>query len=141
MEKPETEWKKKLSRERYHVLREKGTEMAGTGKFLYNKKQGMYVCGACRANLFPSKYKFDSGTGWPSFYDIAKHGNVKLQKDFSHGMLRTEVLCAKCGSHLGHVFHEAPTEKCPTGKRYCINSLALGFKETRPSVAKFKESK
>ena len=129
--KKEIQWKRKLSPEKYHVLREKGTEMPGTGEFLYNKKKGMYVCGACGNPLFPSSYKFDSGTGWPSFYNISKHGNVKLQKDVSQGMIRTEVLCSKCGGHLGHVFDESPTEKCPTGKRYCINSLALDFKETK----------
>ena len=128
MKKTDSHWKKKLSPERYHVLREKGTEMAGTGKILHNKKSGMYMCGACGAPLFSSKHKFDSGTGWPSFYEIAKKGNVKLQKDFGHGMLRTEVLCSRCGSHLGHVFQEEKTEKCPTGKRFCINSLALDFK-------------
>jgi len=130
MKKTDSHWKKKLSPERYHVLREKGTEMAGTGKILHNKKSGMYMCGACGAPLFSSKHKFDSGTGWPSFYEIAKEGkgNVKLQRDFSHGMLRTEVLCSRCGSHLGHVFQEEKTEKCPTGKRFCINSLALDFK-------------
>ena len=127
MKKTDSHWKKKLSPERYHVLREKGTEMAGTGKILHNKKSGMYMCGACGAPLFSSKHKFDSGTGWPSFYEIAKKGNVKLQKDFGHGMLRTEVLCSRCGSHLGHVFQEEKTEKCPTGKRFCINSLALDF--------------
>lgn len=131
MKKAESYWKGKLSPERYHVLREKGTEMPGTGKLLYNKKKGVYMCRACGTPLFQSKYKFDSGTGWPSFYDIAKKGNVKLQKDFSHGMLRTEVVCAKCGSHLGHIFEEEKTKKCPTGKRYCINSLALDFKEKK----------
>lgn len=125
----ETDFKEKLSKEQYHVLREHGTEMPGTGKFLFNKKQGMYTCGACGNPLFDAKHKFDSGTGWSSFYDIAKHGNVKLVKDNSLGMTRTEVLCANCGSHLGHVFTEVPTEKCPTGKRFCINSLALGFEE------------
>jgi len=129
MKKAEPFWKKKLPNERYHILRERGTEMPGTGNLLYNKKKGVYMCGACRNPLFSSKYKFDSGTGWPSFYDAANKKNVKLKKDFSHGMLRTEVLCSKCGSHLGHVFEEKKTEKCPTGKRYCINSLALDFKE------------
>ncbi|MEK6840790.1 MAG: peptide-methionine (R)-S-oxide reductase MsrB [Nanoarchaeota archaeon] len=133
MKKAESYWKKKLPSEMYHVLREKGTEMPGTGKLLYNKKSGMYVCGACGNLLFSSKEKFDSGTGWPSFYDVAekgeRKGGVKLEKDFSLGMSRTEVVCAKCGSHLGHVFEEKATEKCPTGKRYCINSLALNFEE------------
>ena len=127
MEKPESFWKKKLSKEQYHVLREKGTETAGTGKLLYNKKKGVYVCGACGNNLFSSKEKFDSGTGWPSFYDAIKKNNVKLKKDFSMIIPRVEVVCEKCGSHLGHVFNDGPKDK--TGKRYCINSIALKFKE------------
>jgi peptide-methionine (R)-S-oxide reductase len=127
MEKTEEVFKEKLTKEQYNILREKGTEMPGTGKLLYNKKKGIYICGACGNSLFPSKYKFDSGTGWPSFYDITKKGNVKLEKDFSKGILRTEVLCSKCGSHLGHLFHDAP--QTPTGDRYCINSAALDFKE------------
>ena len=131
MKKPESYWKEKLSRERYHVLREKGTEMPGTGELLYNKKKGVYVCGACRNPLFSSKHKFESVTGWPSFYEGVKEGSIKLQKDFSFGMSRTEVLCAKCGSHLGHVFTEKATKACPTGKRYCINSLALDFRERK----------
>ena len=132
----EAELKKKLTKEQYHVLREKGTETPGTGKFLYNKKHGVYICGACGNPLFSSENKFDSKTGWPSFYDIAKHGNVKLQHDFSHGMTRTEVICTKCGSHLGHVFDEQKTQSCPTGKRFCINSLALEFKEKKNNKEK-----
>ena len=134
----EADFKKRLTKEQYHILREKGTEMPGTGKLLYNKKKGVYMCGACGNPLFSSKQKYESGTGWPSFYDVAKEGkgNVKLQKDFSHGMLRTEVLCARCGSHLGHVFHEEKTEKCPTGKRFCINSMALDFKENKDKKKK-----
>ena len=127
MKKPESFWTKKLSKEQYQVLREKGTEASGTGKLLYNKKKGVYVCGACGNNLFSSKEKFDSGTGWPSFYDVIKKRYIKLKKDFSMIIPRTEVVCGKCESHLGHVFNDGPKDK--TGKRYCINSIALKFKE------------
>ena len=127
MKKPESFWKKKLSKEQYRVLREKGTEASGTGKLLYNKKKGVYVCGACGNNLFSSKEKFDSGTGWPSFYDVIEKGYVKLKKDFSMIIPRTEVICGTCGSHLGHVFNDGPKDK--TRKRYCINSVSLEFKE------------
>ncbi len=129
--KPDSFWKKKLSPEKYKVLREKETEIPGTGKLLHNKKSGVYTCGACGNELFDSKTKFDSGTGWPSFYDIMKNKNVKLEKDFSLIIPRMEVLCAKCGSHLGHVFEHTKSESCPTGKRYCINSIALDFKEKK----------
>src|SRR3989304_6110396 len=97
------EWKKKLAPEKYHVLREKGTEPAGSGKFAYHKEKGMYVCGGCGAELFPSDMKFDSGTGWPSFYD-AKPGAVEFKEDRSQGMIRTEVGCETSGGHLGHGF-------------------------------------
>ena len=124
----EEEWKKKLTQEQYRVLREKGTEMAFTGKYVHNRRKGMYHCAACGNELFSSGTKFDSGTGWPSFDKPKNRENVELRKDFSHGMLRTEVLCGKCGSHLGHVFDDGPSE---TGQRYCINSCALDFKEKK----------
>ena len=126
MKKSESYWKKKLAKEQYRVMREKGTELPFTGKLLYNKKKGKYVCGACGNILFDSDTKFDSGTGWPSFYD-AKKGAVKLKEDKVLFMNRTEVICAKCGAHLGHVFDDGPEDK--TGKRFCINSCSLEFKE------------
>ena len=127
MSKREKDWKKKLTPEQYRVLREKGTEPAFTGKYVDNKEKGMYTCAACGAPLFSSDKKFDSGTGWPSFYDVAEKGNVELHEDTSHGMKRIEVTCKKCGGHLGHVFDDGPKNK--TGKRYCINSCSLDFKK------------
>ena len=124
MPKSEGEWKKKLSPQQYHVLREKGTEMPFTGKLLHNKESGMYACAACGSEMFSSGTKFDSGTGWPSF-DNANMENAELKKDFSHGMTRTEVTCKKCKGHLGHVFDDGPTK---TGKRFCINSCSLDFR-------------
>lgn len=121
----EDELKKKLSPEQYHILREKGTETPFTGDYLNNKDKGMYTCAACGAELFPSGTKFDSGTGWPSFYDVSKSDAVKLDEDTSHGMHRVEVSCANCGSHLGHLFNDAPDQ--PTGQRFCINSACLAF--------------
>ena len=120
----EEELKKKLTPEEYKVLREKGTEMPGSGKYLHEKREGTYACKVCGQMLFPSDTTFESGTGWPSF-DKAIPGALKEIEDVSHGMRRTEVVCAKCGSHLGHVFDDGPTE---TGKRYCMNSVCLDLK-------------
>lgn len=119
------EWKDKLTPEQYHILREKGTEAPFTGKLLHNHDSGDYVCAACGKVVFKSDTKFDSGSGWPSFYDPANTEAVKLQEDASHGMRRVEVMCGNCGSHLGHVFNDAPDQ--PTGMRFCINSAALDF--------------
>ena len=122
----EDDWKEKLTPEQFHVCRQGGTEMPFTGKFVHNKEKGTYMCVACGNPLFDAKAKFESGTGWPSFYDVLKSENVLLDEDDSQGMRRIEVKCAKCGSHLGHVFDDGPN---PTGKRYCINSVALDFKK------------
>lgn len=118
--------KQKLTPEQYAVLREKSTEAPFTGKFLHNKDSGMYTCAACGSELFDSATKFDSGSGWPSFYDVVSSGAVKLVDDNSLGMHRTEAVCAVCGGHLGHVFDDAHDQ--PTGQRFCINSCALDFK-------------
>lgn len=125
MPKNEQEWRERLTPEQYEVLRQKGTEAPFSGKLLHEKGDGLYQCVACGNPLFASDTKFDSGTGWPSF-DQALPGAVKYVEDTSHGMRRTEVVCAQCGSHLGHVFDDGPTE---SGKRYCLNSVCLAFAE------------
>lgn len=116
----------KLTDDQKAVLFDKATEAPFTGKFLHNKDSGMYTCVNCGSELFSSETKFDSGSGWPSFYDVAKSGAVKLEADNSLGMERTEAVCASCGGHLGHVFDDAHDQ--PTGQRFCINSCSLDFK-------------
>lgn len=123
MPKTEEDWKKKLTPEQYRILREGGTEAPFTGKFHDSHESGMYVCAACGSQLFSSDTKFESGTGWPSFTDPANLENVELRPDDAYGMRRTEVICKKCGSHLGHLFDDGPADK--GGKRYCINSACL----------------
>ncbi len=122
--KTEAEWKQELTAEQYHVLREKGTERPFTGKYWNAKDNGTYVCAACGNELFESGTKFDSGCGWPSFYD-AKPGSVKFHEDNTYGMHRVEVTCAQCGGHLGHIFDDGPN---PTGQRYCINSVSVDLR-------------
>jgi len=122
----EKEWKEILSKDEFRVLRKKGTEPPFTGKLLDNKEKGIYVCAGCKNTLFSSDTKFDSGSGWPSFWDVISSDNVELKNDYSFGMKRIEVLCSRCGGHLGHVFDDGPD---PTGKRYCINSVSLNFKK------------
>ncbi len=124
--KTDEEWKKVLSPEQFEVLRKKGTEMPFSGKYYLHKGKGIYVCAACGEELFRSETKFDAGCGWPSFSDVVDSSKVVYTKDKSAGMVRTEITCAKCGGHLGHVFDDGPA---PSGLRYCINSVSIEFKK------------
>ena len=124
--KSDEEWRQALTPQQYEVLRNKGTERPFTGKYYMHKEKGTYVCAACGADLFMSETKFDAGCGWPSFYDVLDSSKVVYTKDSSHGMIRTEITCARCGGHLGHVFDDGPL---PTGLRYCINSVSIEFKK------------
>lgn len=119
------EWRAKLSPERYAVLRQKGTEPAWSGELLHVEGTGMFTCAGCGADLFPSDTKFESGSGWPSFYRALDQGTINEHEDRSFGTVRTEITCARCGGHLGHVFPDGPA---PTGLRYCVNSLSLDYK-------------
>ena len=123
--KTDQEWREQLSDEQYHILRQAGTERPFTGKYVNTEDDGVYACAGCGARLFSSETKFHSGSGWPSFWDVMDQGNVELLQDSSYGMRRTEIRCAQCGGHLGHVFEDGPRDK--TGLRYCINSAALAF--------------
>jgi peptide-methionine (R)-S-oxide reductase len=129
IKKSDAEWKAQLTDDQYQVLRLKGTEKPFSGKYYYENEEGVYCCSACNNPLFKSDTKFDAGCGWPSFYEPITKDAVKENKDVSHGMVRTEVVCGKCGGHLGHVFNDAPDQ--PGGLRYCINSVSIDLEEEK----------
>lgn len=124
MQKSDSVWRMSLTPEQYSVLREKATERPFTGKYVYTSEKGIYYCAACGNELFSSDDKFDAGCGWPSFTDELADGKILTREDLSHGMVRTEIICARCGGHLGHLFDDGPK---PTGQRYCVNSASLNF--------------
>jgi len=126
LERSDDEWRQQLTTDQYRVLRQKGTEPPFTGAYWDVKADGIYRCAACNAPLFTSETKYNSGTGWPSFYEPVSTNAVRTETDTSHGMIRTEVVCGTCGSHLGHLFDDGPM---PTGQRYCINSISLDLEE------------
>ena len=131
--KSEEEWRKQLTPEQFHVLREKGTERAFTGKYWDTKTEGTYTCAGCGEPLFSSDTKFDSGCGWPSFFKPLDGVKLVETRDTTHGMIRTEITCAKCGAHMGHVFNDGPA---PTGLRYCINSVSIDLEPSKADPAK-----
>lgn len=133
IDKSEAEWREELGPERFHILRQAGTERPNTGELLHEDREGIYTCAACQNELFRSGTKFDSGCGWPSFYESVRPEAVELLEDNTLGMTRTEVRCASCGSHLGHVFPDG--FGTPTGDRYCMNSLSLEFEESPTDAA------
>ena len=132
------ELRKKLTEEQYRILRQKGTEAPFSGKYLHHKQEGIYTCMACGAKLFSSNHKFDSGSGWPSFYEPISKSSIIYAPDNSHGMKRTEVMCGRCKAHLGHVFDDGPP---PTGLRYCINGVILDFEKAKDAEKKYEEKK